>query len=172
MNIGIDFHEAISANPEFYKQLISKWEGKVYIITGTPKSKRYETIQQIFHLGIYPRVDNSEYPYVYDGILMGFEYKKEEMTMNHFQKMKEHKLKLIQEHDIEVYFDDNPFYVDYLRNKGISVFQQILSDEYIDEFSKRDKYFTKTSKKLRRNKVDQICYFCELSRKKIFTKSI
>ena len=73
---------------------------------------------------------------------MGFEYKKEEMTMDHFQKMKEHKLKLIQDHDIKVYFDDNPFYVDYLRNKGILVFQQILSDQYIDEFSKKDKYFT------------------------------
>ena len=141
MNIGIDFHDAISVNPEFYKNLIRKWEGKVYIITGTPKSKRYETIQQIFNLGIYPRVD-SEYPYQFDELLMGFEYKKEEMTINHFQKMKEHKLKLIQEHDIEVYFDDNPFYVDYLRNKGILVFQQILSDEYIDEFSKKDKYFT------------------------------
>ena len=100
MNIGIDFHDTISASPEFYKKLISKWEGKVYIVTGTPKSKRYETIKQIHHLGIYPRVDNSEYPYVYDEILMGFEYKKEEMTMNHFQKMKEHKLKLIQEHDV------------------------------------------------------------------------
>ena len=73
---------------------------------------------------------------------MGFEYKKAEMTMNHFQKMKDHKLKLIQDHDIKVYFDDNPFYVDYLRNKGILVFQQILSDQYIDEFSKKDKYFT------------------------------
>ena len=132
MNIGIDFHDAISASPEFYKKLISKWEGKVYIITGTPESKRDETTKQIDQLGIYQ----------YDKLLMGFEYKKEEMTMDHFQKMKEHKLKLIQEHDIEVYFDDNPFYVDYLRNKGISVFQQILSDEYIDEFSKRDKYFT------------------------------
>jgi hypothetical protein len=132
VNIGIDFHDALSAKPEFYKKLISKWEGKVYIITGTPESKRYETIKQIDQLGIYQ----------YDKLLMGFEYKKEEMTMDHFQKMKEHKLKLIQEHDIEVYFDDNPFYVDYLRNKGISVFQQILSDEYIDEFSKKDKYFT------------------------------
>ena len=141
MNIGIDFHDTLSVNPEFYKKLISKWDGKVYIITGTPESKRHETIKQIFQLEIYPHVAG-DYPYQYDGILMGFEYKKEEMTMDHFQKMKEHKLKLIQEHDIEVYFDDNPFYVDYLRNKGISVFQQILSDEYIDKFSKRDKYFT------------------------------
>jgi len=142
MNIGIDFHDTLSVNPEFYKKLISKWEGKVYIITGTPKSERYETLQQIFELGIYPHVANSEYLYVYDELLMGFEYKKEEMTINHFQKMKEHKLKLIQEHNIEVYFDDNPFYVDYLRNKGTTVFQQILSDEYIDTFSKKDKYFT------------------------------
>ena len=133
MNIGIDFHDALSANPEFYKKIISKWDSKIYIVTGTPESKRKETTQQLSDIGLYP--------YQYK-LLMGFEYKKEEMTMDHFQKMKEHKLKLIQEHDIEVYFDDNPFYVDYLRNKGISVFQQILSDEYIDEFSKRDKYFT------------------------------
>ena len=144
MNIGIDFHDALSVNPEFYKKLIDKWEGKIYIITGTPESKRYETIHQIFQLGIYPRVDNPEfqYPYQYDELLMGFEYKKEEMTMDHFQKMKKHKLQMIQEHDIKVYFDDNPYYVDYLRNKGILVFQQVLGDEYIDEFSKKDKYFT------------------------------
>jgi len=144
MNIGIDFHDAISAFPEFFKTLIANWKGKVYIITGTPASKRYDTIQQLFALKIYPRVHNPEYeyPYQYDGLLMGFEYKKEEMTMEHFQKMKKHKLKLIQDNDISIYFDDNPFYVDYLRNKGISVFQPILSDKYIDKFSKKDKYFT------------------------------
>ena len=133
MNIGIDFHDALSANPQFYKKLISKWDDKIHIITGTPESKREETIQQLSDIGLYP--------YQYK-LLMGFEYQKEEMTMDHFQKMKEHKLKLIQDHDIKVYFDDNPFYVDYLRNKGILVFQQILSDQYIDEFSKKDKYFT------------------------------
>ena len=133
MNIGIDFHDALSANPEFYKKIISKWGSNIYIVTGTPESKREETIQQLSDIGLYP--------YQYK-LLMGFEYNKEEMTMDHFQKMKEHKLKLIQEHNIEVYFDDNPFYVDYLRNKGVTVFQQILSDEYIDTFSKKDKYFT------------------------------
>ena len=133
MNIGIDFHDALSANPQFYKKLISKWDDKIHIITGTPESKREETIQQLSDIGLYP--------YQYK-LLMGFEYQKEEMTMDHFQKMKEHKLKLIQDHDIKVYFDDNPFYVDYLRNKGILVFQQILSDEYIDKFSEKDKYFT------------------------------
>ena len=133
MNIGIDFHDALSANPQFYKKLISKWDDKIHIITGTPESKREETIQQLSDIGLYP--------FQYK-LLMGFEYQKEEMTMDHFQKMKEHKLKLIQDNDIKVYFDDNPFYVDYLRNKGILVFQQILSDQYIDEFSKKDKYFT------------------------------
>ena len=133
MNIGIDFHDALSASPEFYKKIISKWDSKIYIVTGTPESKRKETIQQLSDIGLYP--------YQYK-LLMGFEYKKEEMTIDHFQKMKEHKLKLIQEHNIEVYFDDNPFYVNYLRNKGVTVFQQILSDEYIDKFSKKDKYFT------------------------------
>ena len=133
MNIGIDFHDTLSVNPEFYKKLISKWDNKIYIITGTPESKRQETTQQLSDIGLYP--------FQYK-LLMGFEYKKSEMTMNHFQKMKEHKLKLIQDNDIKIYFDDNPFYVDYFRNKGILVFQQILSDQYIDEFSKKDKYFT------------------------------
>ena len=133
MNIGIDFHDTLSVNPGFYKKLISKWDNKIYIITGTPESKRQETTQQLSDIGLYP--------FQYK-LLMGFEYKKSEMTMNHFQKMKEHKLKLIQDNDIKIYFDDNPFYVDYFRNKGILVFQQILSDQYIDEFSKKDKYFT------------------------------
>ena len=38
--------------------------------------------------------------------------------------------------------DDNPVYVNYLRNEGVLVFQPIMSDAYIDEFSKKDKYFT------------------------------
>ena len=41
MNIGIDFHDTLSVNPEFYKKLISNWEGKVYIITGTPGYRSY-----------------------------------------------------------------------------------------------------------------------------------
>ena len=52
------------------------------------------------------------------------------------------KLDRIKEFGIKVYFDDNPIYVNYLRNEGVLVFQPIMSDAYIDEFSKKDKYFT------------------------------
>ena len=64
------------------------------------------------------------------------------MTTNHFGKMKKYKLAKIREYGIQIYFDDNPIYVNYLRNQGVLVFQPVLSDKYIDEFSKRDKYFT------------------------------
>ena len=46
MNIGIDFHDTISYFPEFFTRLMSKWDGKIYIVTGTPESKREETVQQ------------------------------------------------------------------------------------------------------------------------------
>jgi hypothetical protein len=135
MNIGIDFHDTISVNPLFFQKMMQGWPGKVYIVTGTPESKREETIQQLEEIGIKPSLH-------YDSMLMGFEYKKKGMTIDHFQRMKEHKLKLIQEYNIKVYFDDNPFYVDYLRNHGITVFQTVLSDSYLDKFEKRDPFFS------------------------------
>ena len=135
MNIGIDFHDTISVNPTFFQKMMGKWQGKVYIVTGTPESKREETVQQLEELGIEPYLH-------YDSMLMGFEYQKKGMTVDHFQKMKEHKLKLIQEYNIKVYFDDNPFYVDYLRNYGVTVFQTVLSDKYLDEFEEKDPFFS------------------------------
>ncbi len=134
MNLGLDFHDTISVNPEFFKNLISTWESKVYIVTGTPESKREETIKQLSDLGITP-----DY---YDGMLMGFEYTKEGMSVDHFQKMKEWKLSLCKAYNIKIYFDDNPFYVDHLRNHGITVFQTVLSDKYLDEYEKGDPFFS------------------------------
>ncbi len=115
--------------------MMGKWQGKVYIVTGTPESKREETVKQLEEIGIEPNLH-------YDSMLMGFEYSKQGMTVDHFQKMKEHKLKLIQEYNIKVYFDDNPFYVDYLRNHRVTVFQTVLSDKYLDEFEEKDPFFS------------------------------
>lgn len=134
MNIGIDFHDTISYNPEFFKQLMNSWFGDVYIVTGTPASKKEETIKQLEDIGI----DRS----MYVDILMGFEYKKEDMEVNHFHKMKIHKLKHLKDNNITIYFDDNPFYIDYLRNNGITTFQTVLNDEYLDEFENKHKFFT------------------------------
>jgi len=56
--------------------------------------------------------------------------------------MAEHKLGLMQEHNITIFFDDNPFYVEYLKDFGITVFQTILSTAYLDELSAKDPLFT------------------------------
>ena len=134
INIGIDFHDTISYNPKFFRNLMSNWDGKIFIITGTPSSKKEETIQQLKDLGI----DRN----MYEGVLMGFEYIKEDMTLNHFHKMKKHKLQHIKNNNISIYFDDNPFYVEFLRNYGVTVFQTILNDKYLDEFENKHNFFT------------------------------
>ena len=132
MILGIDYHDTITYHPEFFKNLIESWNDKVYILSGTPESKRQEILTGLKKLEITG----------YDELLLAFEYKKENMTAEHFRMMKKYKLEKIREFGIQIYFDDNPIYVNYLRNEGILVFQPVLSDKYIDEFSKRDKYFT------------------------------
>jgi len=132
MILGIDYHDTITYHPEFFKNLIESWNDKVYILSGTPESKRQEILTGLKKLEITG----------YDELLLAFEYKKENMTADHFRKMKKYKLEKLREFGIQIYFDDNPIYVNYLRNEGILVFQPALSDKYIDEFSKRDKYFT------------------------------
>lgn len=145
INIGIDFHDTISYNPEFFKILMTNWKGKIFIITGTPISKKEETTQQLKDIGI----DRG----MYEDILMGFDYVKEDMTLNHFHKMKEHKLRHIKNNNISIYFDDNPFYVEFLRNYGITVFQTILDDKYLDEFENKHNFFTCN---LQRNQFDYL----------------
>lgn len=132
MILGIDFHDTITYNPAFFKELINNWNDKVYILSGTPNSQRSHIESNLQKLGIHN---------VYK-IILSYEYDKNNMTIEHFNKMKEYKLEQIIKHNIDVYFDDNPIYVDYLRNKGILVFQPILSDEYINKFSNTNKYFT------------------------------
>ena len=125
LNIGIDFHDTISYNPEFFKALITDWKGKVFIVTGTPISNREETIKQLKDVGITRDM--------YEEILMGFNYIKEDMTLNHFHKMKEHKLQHIKDNNISIYFDDN---------HNVTVFQTILNDKYLDEFENKHNFFT------------------------------
>ena len=56
--------------------------------------------------------------------------------------MKKHKLKHLIDNKITIYYDDNPFYIEYLRNHGITTFQTVLSDEYLDEFENKHNFFT------------------------------
>ena len=133
-NIGIDFHDTLSYNPDFFKILLNNWHGKIIIITGTPLSLKNKLEKELNNLGFFQNIH-------YDEICYGYEYKKEEMDYSHFEKMKKHKLKMIKDNNIKIYFDDNPFYVNYLKDYNINVYQTILSTNYINKFKQIDKYF-------------------------------
>lgn len=134
MRIGLDFHDTISYAPDFFVKFIKEWDGDVYIITGTPPSKINEVERDLKKIGL-SRED-------FKDILLGFEYEKANMDLTHFKKMAIHKLKLLKDNDIKVYVDDNPFYVEHIRNHGILVLQPILSDIYLKAFSSADPFFT------------------------------
>jgi hypothetical protein len=136
MNIGIDYHDTLSYNPKFFRNLFEAWKkfGDIYIVTGTPASNLESVKDELEVLG-FGRDS-------YTDILMGFEYEKKNMTSTHFLNMREHKLKLIKKYNITIYYDDNPFYVEYVRNHGVTVFQTILDSEYIERFSKINPFFT------------------------------
>jgi len=135
LNIGVDYHDTLSFAPAFFKAFFSGWHGKRYIVTGTPASAREGTIAEIEGHGLKLGED-------YDGLLLGFEYTKEGMDTSHFMRMREHKYKLLKSCNISVFFDDNPFYVDFMRDKGIQTFQTILPTEYIANFGRVDPFFT------------------------------
>jgi len=134
MKIGLDFHDTISYSPEFFIKFIKEWNGDVYIVTGTPPSKINEVERDLNKIGL-SKED-------FKDILMGFEYEKENMDLSHFKRMAKHKLKLLKDNGIQVYVDDNPFYVEYVKNHGILVLQPILAEKYLEEFEKADPFFT------------------------------
>lgn len=131
MNIGIDFHDTLTYNPEFFIELMSAWdEDNIYIISGTALRDKYKIDDWLEENSIAN----------FKEVLVGFDYDGKTLDKDHFNKMAEHKYLLLKAYNIGVYFDDNPFYASYLRNKGILVFQTILSDEYIDSYKKDTKF--------------------------------
>jgi hypothetical protein len=156
MNIGIDFHDTLSYAPEFFKRLISGWQGKVYIVTGTPPSQRHEIEKGLADLGFGPDT--------YEDILCGFEYEKKNMGLEHFQNMAEHKLKILKEYNIEVFYDDNPYYVNATKDHDITVFQTIIANKYLDEFEEKDPFFTSNLQK------PQFDFLGQLTNKKMCKK--
>ena len=152
MNLGIDLHDTISYRPELFKTLLKDWPFKRYIVSGTPQSQEKEIIEILNSYGI-----TQEY---YDKILLGYEYDKTDMNLSHFKHMGEHKLKLIKQYDIKVFFDDNPFYTSYLKDHT-AVFQTILSSEYLESFKQKDPFFTCNFQ------ADQFNYLEELDDEKI-----
>ena len=153
MNIGIDFHDTLSYAPDFFMRLISGWQGKVYIVTGTPPSRKAEVEKDLSDLGFGP--DS------YEEILCGFEYDKHKLGLNHFEEMAKHKLQVLKQYNINVLYDDNPYYVNLAKDNGITVFQTILAEEYLVEFAKKDPFFTCN---LQKNQFD---YLTKLSDKKM-----
>jgi hypothetical protein len=134
MNLGLDFHDTITYEPEFFVKLVKCWSGDVFIVTGTPPSKVYEIEEALQDLGL-ARSD-------FKDILVGYEYDKTDMSLDHFKRMARHKLKLLQDNDIRVYCDDNPFYVNYIKDHGILTLQPIVSEKYLQEFEQADPFFT------------------------------
>jgi len=134
MRVAIDFHDTITYKPGLFGSIIDslKEQGhEIYIISGTPE-KEIDTIKSSLE----------QLDIEYDYLLCGFNYDKEHMDGNHFKKMADWKLYLCKQYNIDIYIDDNPYYVKKIANEGILVLQTILSEEYIDQFSKKDPYFT------------------------------
>lgn len=158
-NIGIDYHDTLTYNTVFFKNILKNWNGLRVIITGTPKSKEKQIIEELKKLNFYQNYD-------YDSIEFGYEYEKSDMNYSHFIKMREHKLNKIKNNNIDIYFDDNPYYVNYLKDHNVTVFQTILSKSYIDKFNK-DKYFCCN---LQENQFNFLTNY--QNKKKIFTPGV
>tara|TARA_B100001250_G_C19132321_1_gene500154 strand:- start:9 stop:479 length:471 start_codon:yes stop_codon:yes gene_type:complete len=154
MNLGLDFHDTISYAPDFFRELIKGWSGKVYIVTGTPPSKRDEVFNDLEKLGFIEGKD-------YEDILCGFEYEKKDMGLKHFENMAYHKLSLLKRYNITVFFDDNPYYVDLIKDYDIQVFQPVMSKKYLKAFKKADPFFTCNLQKM------QFDYLNSLKNKKM-----
>ena len=131
MNIGIDLHDTLTYAPEFFRRVLSSWDGRKYVVTGTPARDRAHAEKIVHDLDIKV-----------DGILMGFDFEKSAIDVSHFHRMSEHKLALLKAHDIQVYFDDNPFYAEFLRHHDVTVFQTIVSPQYLEAYKARDPYFS------------------------------
>lgn len=133
MNIGIDFHDTFTYYPDFFISIINVYPGKKFIVTGTPEQDRKLVELELKKYDIFDKID---------GLLMGFNFSKDYMNVSHFDKMAQHKLKLLQENNISIYFDDNPFYASYLKDFNICVFQTIVSQDYMSKYKNKDSYFS------------------------------
>ena len=135
MNIGVDLHDTLTYAPEFFAEVLRSWRGKKYIVTGTP-ARDFDYVAGIV------RTLSKNLNFEVDDILMGYDFDKREMNVEHFRTMAKHKLTLLRTNGISVYFDDNPFYAEFLRRHGITVFQTIVSPAYLEAYRKKDPYFS------------------------------
>lgn len=135
VSVAVDYHDCLTFDPAFFKALLSAWCGKVYILSGTPERRRLDVVSELESLGFVEGRD-------FEALLLGFDYDPKSMSIDHFKRMREHKLAKIRQYDIKVFFDDNPFYVEWMRNHGVTTFQIVLPAKYLSEFGAKDPFFS------------------------------
>lgn len=128
MKIAIDINDTYSYCPEFFNSIIKSKDNEIFFITGMISSE-VKTAEKLLSDNGVERSD-------YVKILSGFTFKPrpKDSPIEHFKLMRKYKLMQLKCNNIDVYFDDNPFYVDYIRERSdITVFQTILSKKRLKE---------------------------------------
>lgn len=133
--LAVDYHDCLTFDPPFFRSLFDVWPGKAYILSGTPERQRKLVCDQLRKLGFLEGGN-------FELLLLGYDYMPHDVSINHFKRMREHKLAKLKQYNIGVYFDDNPFYVEWMREHGITTFQMVLPSKYIKDFGNKDPHFT------------------------------
>ena len=126
MRIAVDYHDTLTYNIPFFRHIFHSLNPEdIFIVTGTPPSRAEIVIQELKDIGFDPTK--------YNRIIFGFEYSHSSMNENHFERMAVHKLQELKKADVNVYFDDNPYYVNAVRDH-ITAFMPCMSTRYMKGF--------------------------------------
>jgi uncharacterized HAD superfamily protein len=124
MNIAVDIDGTLTAYPEFYKKILSNWNGKRYFLTGRPEMERQKTLVLFAKLKIVPGLHYDElimYPTNYEFVEEHKMLPSELATLH--RDIAEWKAKVGFDKKVDVMFDDNESNVWHMRNAGIYVLQ-------------------------------------------------
>lgn len=133
--LAVDYHDCLTFDALFFKNIFRCWHGRCFILSGTRESDRQQITNELRDSGLVEGED-------FEKLILGYEYDKNDMSINHFMRMREYKLLKLRQHDVKVFFDDNPYYVEWIRNHGITTFQLILPDAYMEKFAAGDPFFS------------------------------
>jgi cytidyltransferase-like protein len=132
LKIAVDFHDTFTAHPIALTSMLKAFKREnIFILTGTPASRTNVIFEEL-----------SEKNVPFNKIIGGFEY--ETVEKNHFQKMAKWKCDALVENNIDIFVDDNPFYVSYVKDRmpNIMILQNILSKQYLQNFEGKHVDFT------------------------------
>ena len=120
MIIAFDYHDTITAAPDLCELIMSSDRVKeIHVITGTPNSRLNGVEDGLRKLGLFEYVTK---------VWGAFEYAPGTRTKEHFQKVADYKHKILTAIGANVFFEDNPYYVNKTRN-DFRVIQLILRDD-------------------------------------------